>query len=83
MAISSVTSKGQTTIPIKIREHLHLKPGDKVDFVIEDNGKVMLEPSTLDITELEGILHRPGRKAVSIEGLEDAVRKRFKGKKAS
>jgi len=83
MPISSVTSKGQTTIPRKIREHLHLKPGDKVDFIIEDNGRVLLEPSTLDIRELEGVLRRPGRKAVSIEGMEDAIRKRFKGKKAS
>jgi AbrB family looped-hinge helix DNA binding protein len=83
MTISLVASKGQTTIPKKIREHLHLKPGDKVDFVIEDNGRVLLEPSTLDIKDLEGLLHRPGRKAVSIEEMKDAIRKRFKGKKAS
>ncbi len=83
MAISLVTSKGQTTIPKKIREHLHLKPGDKVDFVIEDNGRVLLEPSTLDIRELKGILHRPGMKAVSTGEMKDAIRKRFKGKKAS
>ncbi|MGD0281877.1 MAG: type II toxin-antitoxin system PrlF family antitoxin [Dissulfurispiraceae bacterium] len=83
MTISLVTSKGQTTIPRKIREHLHLKPGDKVDFVIEDNGRVLLEPATLDIKELEGILHRPGRKTVSTEEMKDAVRKRFKEKKMS
>ncbi len=83
MAISLVTSKGQTTIPKKIREHLHLKPGDKVDFVIEDNGRVLLEPSTLDIKELEGMLHRPGRKAVSTGEMKEAIRRRFKGKRAS
>ena len=83
MTISLITSKGQTTIPKKIREHLHLKPGDRVDFVIEDNGRVLLEPSTLDIKELEGLLHRPGRNTVSVEEMKDAVRKRFKGKKSS
>ncbi len=83
MPISLITSKGQTTIPRKIREHLHLKPGDKVDFIIEDSGRVVLEPSTLDVKELKGILHRPGMKAVSTEEMNDALRKRFKGKKAS
>ncbi|MCL4537450.1 MAG: hypothetical protein M1610_07660 [Nitrospirae bacterium] len=31
------------------------------------NGKVVMEPATLDVKELEGILYKPGRKAVSIE----------------
>lgn len=81
MTISLVTSKGQTTIPRKIREHLHLKPGDKIDFVIEDNGRVVLEPATLDVKELEGILYRPGKKAISTEEMKTAIRERFKMKK--
>ncbi len=59
------------------------KTGDKVDFVIEDNGRVLLEPSTLDIKELEGMLHRPGRKAVLTGEMKEAIRRRFKGKTAS
>lgn len=77
MPVSHVTSKGQTTIPVKIREHLHLKPGDKVDFVIEDNGKVVLEPATLDFRELEGILQRPGKKVVTTEEMKAAIKERF------
>lgn len=77
MPTSLITSKGQTTIPKKIREHLHLQPGDKVDFIVDDNGEVILVPATLDVGELEGILHKPGIKAVSTKNMKKAIKKRF------
>ena len=77
MATSLITSKGQTTIPKEIRDYLHIQPGDRVDFVVEEDGRVSLEPATLDIKELEGALHRPGMKAVSDAEIKAAVRKRF------
>ncbi len=80
MPASVITSKGQTTIPKKIRNHLHLRPGDRIDFVVEEGGKVFLEPATHDINDLAGILHRPGMKAVSDEDMKKAIRKRFKRK---
>ena len=39
-----ITSKGQVTIPAKIREEAGLRPGDEVEFVIED-GKVLMRRS--------------------------------------
>ncbi len=80
MPVSLITSKGQTTIPKKIRDYLHLQPGDRVDFVIDEKGKIVLEPATLDIKELEGVLHRPGMRAVSVEEMKKAVKARFKEK---
>ena len=77
MPVSTVTVKGQTTIPKKIRKHLKIQPGDKIDFVIEKSGKVILEPATLDAKELEGILHKPGIKPVSIEDMKKVIKKRF------
>ncbi len=41
--ISTVTSKGQVTIPKEIRLFLKIKPSDKVDFEVE-NGRVILKP---------------------------------------
>ncbi len=78
MPASLITSKGQTTIPKRIRDHLHLQPGDRIDFVVAVNGKVVLEPATLDVGYLEGILHRPGMKAVSVEDMKKSLGKRFK-----
>ena len=56
MPISTITSKGQTTIPGEIRRHLKLKPGDRVEFVVEPDGKVVLVPATIDVSELKGLL---------------------------
>lgn len=80
MPASLITSKGQTTIPKKIREYLQLQPGDRVDFVVDEKGKVTLEPATLDVKELEGILRRPGMKPLSTEDMKKAVKERFKRK---
>ncbi|MFZ0931075.1 MAG: type II toxin-antitoxin system PrlF family antitoxin [Syntrophobacteraceae bacterium] len=80
MPASLITSKGQTTIPKQIRKYLHLQPGDRVDFVVDEKGKVVLEPATLDVKEIEGILHRPGMKAVSTEEMEKVIKQRFKDK---
>ncbi len=49
MATATITSKGQTTIPKAIREHLKLKTGDRLDFVIGDDGRVTLAPRKIDI----------------------------------
>jgi AbrB family looped-hinge helix DNA binding protein len=75
-----ITAKGQTTIPKEIRDYLHLQAGDRIDFVVEESGKVVVEPATLDVAELEGILHRPGMKALSSEDMKKALRGRFKRK---
>lgn len=77
MSMATITSKGQTTIPKEIRDHLKLHPGDRIDFIIEREGRVVIEPSTVDVKELEGILHKPGKKAVSVEDMNQAIRKRF------
>jgi len=78
MSVSTLTSKGQTTIPADIREYLKLQPGDKIDFIIEDEGKVVIEPATLDVKDIEGVLFNPKRKAVSVEDMKRAIKKRFK-----
>jgi antitoxin PrlF len=41
--ISTVTTKGQVTIPKRIRELLGINPHDKVDF-IQDGNKIVLKP---------------------------------------
>ena len=76
MPTSSLTSKGQTTIPLEVRRKLGLKPGDKIDFVIEDNGRVSLRPATSDVAELKGLLKRSGQRRLSVDEMNEAVRLR-------
>ena len=63
MTVATLTSKGQTTIPKQVREHLKLNPGDKLDFVIESEGRVVIRPAKLDVRELKGLLKRTDGKS--------------------
>lgn len=69
---TTLTSKGQTTIPKPIRDLLKLQPGDRIDFVV-DGDRVYLKPANVDLRQLSGIMHRPERAPVSLEAMEDAI----------
>ncbi|MPZ35779.1 MAG: AbrB/MazE/SpoVT family DNA-binding domain-containing protein [Rhodospirillales bacterium] len=69
---SAITVKGQATIPKAIREHLRLKPGDRVKFFIHPDGTVVLLPM-LPASSLRGMLRRPGQRPVTIEEMDEAV----------
>jgi len=73
MSEAKVTSKGQITLPKEIRTKLGLRQGDRVRFVIEDDGRVRLLPAKRDISELVGILPRPKR-SISLEEMDEAVK---------
>jgi antitoxin PrlF len=73
---ATLTSKGQTVIPKAIRDHLRLRPGDVVNFVVQDNGDVLIRPATEDIRRLKGLLHRPGRSPVSVAQMNQIIRNR-------
>ena len=72
MPMSTVSSKGQITLPKEIRLKLGLKQGDRVRFLLEEDGRVRLMPAKRDISELVGILPKPKR-ALSIEEMDDAI----------
>jgi antitoxin PrlF len=40
---NTITVKGQVTIPKRVRDALGLKPGDQVDFVLDDRGEVVVK----------------------------------------
>lgn len=55
MATSTVSSKGQVTIPIEVRHRLGLKEGDRVEFVFEE-GKTVLRPVRSEVNPFEAWL---------------------------
>jgi antitoxin PrlF len=67
-----MTSKGQTTIPRKIREAMRLKPGDEVRWSIE-GGRAVMRAKNRTAKDLAGFLHRPGRKALTLEEIDEAI----------
>ena len=73
MPTSTLTSKGQITVPKPIREHLHIAEGDQVDFAIAANGDVVVHRISGSVTALAGLLHRPGRKTISLAEMDEAI----------
>jgi antitoxin PrlF len=73
MPSATITSKGQVTIPRRIRELLRLESGDRIDFVIDDHGRVLVQPGTTDVTELRGLLRRRGQRPVSLKQMASVI----------
>lgn len=73
MPIATITSKGQITIPKSVRDRLRLKAGDRLEYVVQKDGTVLMIPMTVHVDKLEGILPPP-RKPVSIEDMNRAIR---------
>ena len=76
MATATLTSKGQLVIPKPIRDHLHLHPGDTLDFLLQESGDVLMRPAVEDVRSLKGVLHKPGRKPVSLDTMRQTIRQR-------
>ena len=57
MPVSSLSSKGQVTIPKAIREHLGLEAGNGVEFVVDADGRVIVRKQLASARPLRGMLH--------------------------
>jgi AbrB family looped-hinge helix DNA binding protein len=64
---ATLTSKGQMTIPKAIRDSLGMKAGDRMTFTLMPDGIVVLRVKNKRVSDLGGILHKKGRKAVPVE----------------
>ena len=73
MPSATLTSKGQVTIPRPIRQALKVSVGDRLDFVLEAGGRVVVRPAVRDVAELKGLLRRNERKPVSLEEMDAAI----------
>ena len=73
MPTATVTSKGQITIPKIVRDELGLREGDRVAFRILHDGSVIVEPETVDLLDLAGVL-KPQRKGVTLADMDKAIR---------
>ena len=72
MPSATLTSKGQITIPIKIRTALGLDAGDKIDFVEIEKGQFAIRPRTGSIMEMRGCFPKLGY-VPTIEEMDEAI----------
>ncbi|MDE2704961.1 MAG: AbrB/MazE/SpoVT family DNA-binding domain-containing protein [Gemmatimonadota bacterium] len=80
MAIATLTSKGQVTIPKTVRDALQLREGDKVDFMLTENGEALLKPmtKTVKVDEIFGELYKSDRKPVSVQQMKSGIKQKMK-----
>ena len=80
MPSATLTTKGQVTIPKAVREHLGVDTGDRLSFVVQDDGTVVVRPMTRHVRDLGGLLHRAGRRSVSLREMDAGVAARMRAK---
>lgn len=71
---ATISSKGQVTLPKKVHDQLHLKPGDKFEFLTDDDGSVRVIPITMPVSKLKGMVPKPKR-VVSLAEMDEAITK--------
>jgi AbrB family looped-hinge helix DNA binding protein len=72
MPTAKMTSKGQITIPIRVRKALGLKPGVRIDFYEVEDGEYAFRPKTGSIMDMEGCFPKLGY-VPTIEEMDQAV----------
>ena len=65
MALATITTKGQVTIPKMIRDSLKLNTGDKIEIILTEKREAIIRPVSKKVDEIFRKLHKPGRKSVS------------------
>lgn len=69
---STVSSKGQVTIPIEVRTLMHLRAGDSVSFVFMSDNRVEMIGVRNPASRLKGLVPMPER-AVTISDMDEAI----------
>ena len=80
MALATLTSKGQVTIPKTIRDSLKLNTGDKIEIIVTEKREAIIRPVSKKVNDIFCKLHKPGRKALSLKLMDDAIKNRMKDK---
>lgn len=81
MSTATLTSKGQITIPIDVRQALGLRPGARIDFVETDTGSFEIVPASRSVLSLRGIVPAGGRR-LSVEEMDDLIGEAIVGRGA-
>ena len=71
MSVATLTSKGQVTIPSEIRRELGLRQGDRLEFVVMNDGTIRVRPKTRRLTDLIGILESD--RHATLEEIDEAI----------
>lgn len=69
MAESTLTAKGQTTVPRKVREQIGAGPGTRLVWHVLPDGSLIVRAKTHSVLDIAGSLKPPGRRRVTIAAM--------------
>ena len=69
MAESTITAKGQTTVPADVRALVHAKPGTRLVWSVMPDGTIIVRAQTKSILEMAGMLKAAKGKHVAVEDM--------------
>ena len=72
MSMSTLTRKGQTTVPKEVRKSLHLEAGAVLEWFPQEDGTILLKPRNKSALSIKGIIRKPP-KPVSIVDMNNAI----------
>ncbi len=75
MSTATLTSKGQITIPVDVRNALKVDVGDRVEFVQIAPDRYEFVAATKDVSALKGMFG-PAKKSVSLADMQAAIARR-------
>jgi len=78
LAVATITSKGQITIPAQVRSKLGIGAGDRIEFVETARGQFSIVAASRSVRELNGLFHDRRRKPVAIADMNTAIVERAK-----
>lgn len=67
MTESTITAKGQTTVPADVRALVHAEPGTRLVWSVMPDGTIIVRAKTKSVLELAGMLKAPKGKRVAID----------------
>lgn len=77
MPTSTLSSKGQITIPKELRQKLRLQVGHRIEFTLDASGNMILRPRNKDIRSLKGIIPLKRKRPVTVEEMNEAIAEGF------
>jgi antitoxin PrlF len=69
VAESTITAKGQTTVPAEIRALVDAKPGTRLVWSAMPDGTIVVRAKTQSILDMGGMLKAPKGKRVSVDDM--------------
>ena len=69
MTESTVTAKGQTTVPLQVRDRIGAAPGTRLVWHVMPDGALIVRAKNKSVLDLAGSLKAPKRKRVAVEDM--------------